>query len=225
VRSVLLSAFLLLAGTAPSRAVIIETFTNDSDFLSTVIVPPGNTVTIGSGGASPNITLIDTAPSVSAGPLTVSASSDQLFGDGALLSTSIERTDLILSFRNPILAFGLFPFITDAALNPISGELELTLVGSGSASFAVSNTGLSFVGYLSNTPFSSVRISINSFDGNVSSVGFNTLSQEVLIGIPVGTSANIPEPATLYLFAPGLIMLAGFGVSFRLNIAGLGRSE
>src|SRR5690242_15994030 len=56
-RSAALGFCLSMLAAAPLHAAIIQTFTDQAAFTAAVSIPPGNTVSIGTGGAAPNITV------------------------------------------------------------------------------------------------------------------------------------------------------------------------
>ena len=198
VRNVVLCAlFLLPAPYAP--AAVINTFTDEATFVSQVLV--ADTISIGVGGAAPNITLNGAASSASAGPLTATASPGNLFGDGSVLSTETERTTLVLSFAAPVLAVGLFPYITDDEFNALMGQLEVVLTGSATQTLDVSASGPSFIGYESDLGFSSLRISILSSDPNSNATAFAALANLIYLG---ASPVSVPAPGLLSLLAPAL---------------------
>jgi hypothetical protein len=201
-RSAALGFCLLMLAAAPLHAAVIQTFTDQASFTAAVSIPPGNTVSIGAGGAAPNITVNGAAPSASAGPVTVTASPGNLFGDGTVISTDQDRAILVLTFDSPVLAIGFTPSITDANFGPLSGVLQVVLVGSGTETLPTTSPG--FIGYESDTGISSVQILVLSFDTNVSDVAFATLGQSTLVG---ERASPIPAPGSGSLLIPFLALI------------------
>jgi len=201
-RSPALGFCLSILAAAPLHAAVIQTFTNQASFTAAVSIPPGNTVSIGAGGAAPNITVNGGAPSASAGSITVAASPGNVFGDGTVISTDQDRATLVLTFDHPVLAIGFTPSITDANFGPLSGELQLVLVGSGTETLPT--TGPAFIGYESDTGILSVQISVLSFDTNANDVAFATLRQSILVG---GRASSIPAPGSESLLIPFLVLM------------------
>jgi hypothetical protein len=220
-RSAALGFCFSILSTAPLHAAVIQTFTDQASFTTQVSIPPGNTVSIGTGGPAPNITVNGVTPSASAGPITVTASPGDVFGDGTLISTDQDRATLVLTFASPVLAIGFTPSITDANFGSLSGELQLVLIGSGTETLPT--TGPAFIGYESDTGILSVQISVLSFDMNASNVAFATLGQSILVG---ERASSIPAPGSESLLIPFLalilVLLRQKLVSSKLGFSGFG---
>jgi hypothetical protein len=175
-----------------ASAAITQTFASRGAFVAAVGHVTGYPT--GLAGQPPVF-----AASIVTGPVTLSALDDVLAGDGGdIVSTALDSDVLILDFAQPVFAVGLFGGIGDADFAFFDGETAIDVVGSGTTSFA--NTGTAqYFGLVSDTAFSQLRLSVQSFDGGTSSVAFVGLKRSIdLVG-------GVPEPSTW-----GLMML-GFG--------------
>ncbi len=199
---ILPAALFLLAQAGLSQAAVIRSFTDEAVF--TAQLPPTSIVTLGLGGAAPNITVNGAASSASAGALTIVASSGKLFGDGSVVSTETERTTLVLTFAKPILSIGFFPLITDDLFGSLLGQLSVALVGSDTATLAVVAGAPRFIGYESDVAFSTLRLSVLSSDPDANSTAFATLASRVELG---RSPVDVPAPGPAALLAPMLFWL------------------
>lgn len=200
--SVAAVSLILSAGTV--QAAIVATFSNSAAFLLAVPVPNANTVTFGPSGPGPFINLNGFATNASAGLLTVAASSGGLFGDSTVLTTDLALDTLILTFSQPVLDLGLSGFITDEFLAAVSGELLIDAVGSGTTTLAVTGAGAAFLGFRSDVAFSSLRISIDSFDQNATASAFVGLTNTMYIG---AAPVAVPAPGAMALLVPAIALL------------------
>lgn len=208
-RSVALVVSLVLASAGTAGAAIITTYTDRALFVAAQMPTSGNTITIGSPGGGPDISLIGAQPTISPSPasdnnLTVLADTGNLFGIGSALSTETERVTLVLSFAQPILAIGLYPYITDDAFVAGNGTLLLTLVGSGADTVVTSASGPAFIGYQSDVGFTSLTIALDTFDQNLIAAPYVTLADTIFLG---ASPVSVPAPGPIALLLPSLALL------------------
>lgn len=181
-----------LALTAPATAAITQSFGDRTTFLATV--SGLKSVSLALPGDAPVI-----VPEFVTGPVALSAIDGQLAGDGVdLISTELDNDVLVLNFARPVFAIGLLGGVVDEAFGFIDGELLVEAVGSGATGFSAVG-GSAFLGLLSDTRFSQLRVSITSFDTDAASVAF--------VGLQGQIDSAVPEPATW------LFLLAGFGLT------------
>lgn len=198
----------LVLSASAAQAAIVQTFSNSAAFLLAVPVPNSDRVTFGPVGPWPLIDLNGFAATASAGILNIAATTGDLFGAGTILSTEIDRDTLVLTFSQPLTALGLSGFITDALLNAVDGALLIDVVGSGQTSLAVTNAGAQFLGFRSDAAFSTLRISVSSFDQDATAVAFASLTQTIYIG-QRGPPTAVPAPGfTALLTAAAAMVLA-----------------
>ncbi len=190
----LAGACLALALPAMASAAIIQSFGNRAAFGAAVGHIAGNGLSL--PGAPPVF-----ATSLVTGPITLSALADHLAGDGGgIVSTALDADVLILDFAQPVFAVGVFGGIGDLDFAFIDGVTDVELVGSGTASFA-NGASAAYFGLISDIAFSQVRLSINSFDGGASSVGFVGLKDRIDL------ATAVPEPASWGLLSIGFAAL------------------
>ena len=190
----LASACLALALPAMASATITASFGNRAAFAAAIGHIAGNPLAL--PGAPPVF-----AASLVTGPITLSALADQLAGDGgAIVSTALDSDVLILDFAQPVFAVGVFGGIGDLDFAFIDGVTDIELVGSGTASFA-NGAAAAYFGLVSDIAFSQVRLSVNSFDGGASSVGFVGLQDRIDL------ATDVPEPASWGLLTIGFAAL------------------
>lgn len=183
---------LALALPAAASAAIVQVFADRPALAAAV-----------PGLAARSLALPGTAPvfvsAFTTGPLTISAADGMLAGDGVdLLSTEYDADTLVLDFAQPTFGVGLYGGIVDFDFAYLDGELLVDAVGSGTALFAA--PGATYFGFLSDVAFTQLRISLSSFDTNVSSVAFVGLQGQV------DEVLAVPEPAAWAL------MIAGFAL-------------
>lgn len=185
-------AFGAFAQAIPASAAIIQSFSDRTTFLATV--SGLNSVSLALPGDAPVI-----VPEFVTGPVTLSAIDGQLAGDGVdLISTEFDNDVLVLSFSRPVFAIGLLGGVVDETFGYVDGELLVEAVGSGATGLSAVG-GSAFLGLLSDTRFSMLRVSITSFDTDATSVAFVALQGQI--------DSAVPEPATW------LFLLAGFGLT------------
>jgi len=189
---------------SPARAAIIDTFTDSAAFLLQVPVPAVDQITIGPSGPGPIIDLTGAATSVTAGPVTVSATFGGVFGNSMMLSTEFESDTLVLTFIQSLRSIGLSGLITDEFFSAVGGELLVELVGSGSSPLAVGTGDPTFIGLRSDVGFSVVRISVASFNQNATSTPFASLTARILPD--VAPPNNIPAPGFTALLLPAAFL-------------------
>ena len=203
-RIVAAAAISLALTTGAAQAALVETFSNSVAFLAAVPVPNANTVTFGPVGPGPVLDLTGFAASASAGLLTATATTGGLFGASTVLSTEFDQDILVLSFSQPVLALGLFGLVTDEFFNAVDGALLIDVVGSGTATLATTNVGSAFLGFRSDVAFSSVRLSVSSFDVIATAVAFAGLTDTMYVG--AGPTA-VPAPGVAALLVPAIGLL------------------
>ena len=199
-------AALLIAMSVPfaASAAITQSFSDRATFVTAALHSTSTPLGLGSPGP---VFVSD----FTSGDLTITGRDGGLAGDGAdIVSTELDGDVLILNFATEVFGVGLFGGVTDFDFAYIDGEIGVEAVGSGVTSF-VANGGAYF-GLLSDVGFTQVRVSINSFDTNISSVGFATLQGSVEAAV------GIPEPMTW------MTMILGFGLlgsvqRFRRNVS------
>lgn len=184
-----------LAIPGAASAAIVQTFADRPAFAAAV-----------PGVAAHSLALPGTPPvfvsSLTAGGLTVTALDGLLAGDGIdILSTELDADTLVLDFAMPVFGAGLYGGIVDFDFAYVDGALLVDAVGSGTSVFAA--PGASYFGFISDVAFTRLRISLMSFDTNVTSVAFVGLQGRV--DEALGT-ATVPEPAAWTL------MIAGFAL-------------
>ena len=187
-------AALLIAMSVPfaASAAITQSFSDRATFVTAALHSTSTPLGLGSPGP---VFVSD----FTSGDLTITGRDGGLAGDGAdIVSTELDGDVLILNFATEVFGVGLFGGVTDFDFAYIDGEIGVEAVGSGVTSF-VANGGAYF-GLLSDVGFTQVRVSINSFDTNISSVGFATLQGSVEAAV------GIPEPMTW------MTMILGFGL-------------
>ena len=187
-------AALLIAMSVPfaASAAITQSFSDRATFVTAALHSTSTPLGLGSPGP---VFVSD----FTSGDLTITGRDGGLAGDGAdIVSTEFDGDVLILNFATEVFGVGLFGGVTDFDFAYIDGEIGVEAVGSGVTSF-VANGGAYF-GLLSDVGFTQVRVSINSFDTNISSVGFATLQGSVEAAV------GIPEPMTW------MTMILGFGL-------------
>lgn len=187
----------LTIGTA--RATIIQTYGDSASFLLAFPVANADTLTFGPTGPGPLADLTGSAVSVGSGFMAISAASGNLFGASTILSTETDLEVMVINFTQPILAVGLSALITDEFFSAIDGELFIEAVGSGGEDLLVTDAGAVFLGLSSDIAFSSLRISVNNFDQNASSVAFASLAETIYGARAVETSVPAPGAAALVL--------------------------
>ncbi len=181
--AILIGTCLALAVPVIASAAIIQTVGSRAAFTAAVGHISGQPLSL--PGAPPVF-----ASSLVTGPITLSALADQLAGNGGgIISTALDSDVLILDFAQPIFAVGLFGGIGDIDFTYIAGVTDVELVGSGSTSF-VNGITASYLGLVSDTAFSQLRLSVNSFDQGASSIGFVGLQNRVDL------ATAVPEPAS-----------------------------
>jgi hypothetical protein len=195
-----------LAGAA-AQAAIVQTYTTSVDFLADFPVPAADTVTFGPVGAGPLIDLIGSAASAGAGLVTITASPGNLFGDSTIVSTEIENETLLVTFSQPLEAVGLSALITDDVFGAIGGVLLIEAVGSGDQNLTVTDAGPSFIGLRSDVAFTSLRISVDSFDQNASAVAFASLTNTIFAARDNDVAVPAPGIAALLLPMAALALL------------------
>jgi hypothetical protein len=177
-----------------SEAGVIS-FTNRDDWLAAL-----------PGIASPPDTFEDLNDSFYISPLrrqgyTVSAANGLYSGRSSsrVLSTNSPEP-LTLRKSNPILAIGLSVGLTDIDFKPLTGSMDFELANE---VITRNTSGLVFMGFISSTPFTSLKISPLI----VSSALYPTIDNVEFY--PDSGVAPVPEPATFTLFsAAGLALLA-----------------
>lgn len=189
-------------GTA--RATILQTYTDSASFLLAFPVPNADTLTFGPTGPGPFADLTGAAVSVGSGFITIAASTGNLFGASTILSTEIDQATLVLTFAQPITAVGLSTLITDEFFAAIGGDVLIEAVGSGMEGLTVTDAGEAFIGLRSDVAFSTLRISVNSFDQNASSAAFASLSDTVYGAR--AASVSVPAPGGVALLLPMLAL-------------------
>jgi PEP-CTERM motif len=176
---------------ATASAAIIQTFDSRQSFAAAVGPILGLPISL--PGAPPVF-----ANALVSGPITFTARDGLLAGNGAnILSTEFDADALILDFATPIFAVGLFGGVGDVDFGYFDGTVEVDAIGSGITTF-VAGMRPTYFGFTSDTAFSRLKLSVQSFDGGVSSVAFATLQDQVDL-------SGVPEPASWAL------MIAGFG--------------
>ncbi len=189
-KSGLMAMLVAMAMPQMATATIVQTFATPTEFAAAA--PHITALPLNLAGAPPVF-----VSSYSIGNLLITAQDAGLAGDGAkILSTELDSDVLVLDFANPIYGIGLFGGVTDFDFGYIDGQLQIDLVGSGT-SILVANGAASYLGLLSDIAFNQVRISILSFDSNVSSVGFASLEDSV------STTSPAPEPQLWAMLAMG----------------------
>ena len=193
-----LGAFFLLLGLSDAQATIIQTFTSKAAFLAQVTVANGNIITFGPSGPGPVIDLTGTAANATGGLLEIEATPGVLFGASTVLSTDTALATLVFNFAQPLRAVGLSGFISDEFFAAVAGSLSLTATGSGGISIPVTTSGAVFRGIVSDVDFSSLTLTIDTFDLIATSAPFVTV-----------TDAAYLDPAPAVLPAPGIVVFLG----------------
>ncbi len=189
-----LGAALALLVSGSASATILNVYTTQAAYLAdlTVNVQNADTATFGPSGPGPLINQTGVASSLSGGLTTIAAVADQLFGNGTVLSTNISGDTIVLTFSQPLRALGFFGFVTDETFAAIAGSLKVDVAGSGIATLTNTAQGPEFIGFTSDVSFSSVQVSILTFDSNATSAPFVTLTESILPSrAPV---SNVPAP-------------------------------
>lgn len=191
-----IAALALSVGIA--RAAIVETYSTSAAFLLDFATP--DTVTFGPGGPAPLLDLTGFAQSATSGVATFSADTGGLFGASTILSTEIDGAALLVSFAQPLTAVGLFALITDEDFDAVGGTLGIEAVGSGAEDLTVTDTGASFLGLRSDVAFSTLRITVDSYDQNATAVAFASLTDRLFAA--ASNQRDIPAPGVAALLLP-----------------------
>lgn len=206
IRSLSIVAGIIMAlVAADGQAAIVQTFTSKTDFLAQVPIQNSNIVTFGPSGPGPVIDLNGFASNASAGAATITAGSGLLYGASTILSTEIDRAALVLTFAAPLHAIGLTAFISDELVAPVPGTLLFQIAGSGTTSLPLTSVvPQSFLGLVSDTDFSSLRIVVDNFDTDVTSVAFSTLTDAVYMDL--APPSVLPAPGLFVLLLPAVVL-------------------
>lgn len=202
-----IGALLVVATVGPAHAALVQIYSSASAFLVQNPVPNADRVTFGPTGPGVVIDLTGSAASASAGSLTLSASPGDLFGNSTMMSTDTDQATLILTFSQALHSLGFSAFVSDSAFGFVDGSLTIDVAGSGSQTVITSASGPTFIGFDSDVDFTSVTITIASFDSNVTAVAFPTLIDTVY---PALTAAPIPSPGLVSLLVPAVAMSGVF---------------
>lgn len=200
-----LTGLSLLVVASSAQATITDTYTTSAAFLADVTVLPANTITFGVGSGI-DITLNGAAAFAAAGGATISAGSGNLFGGGTVLSTETEQTAVVITFAQPVLGVGLYAYISDPDFVAVDGVLNVEAVGSGSTTVTTNDLAAAFFGFRSDISFTSLRISIDSFNQDITSAPFVGLTNTLLVGQAPRNEQPVPAPGLAALLLPAFLL-------------------
>lgn len=189
-------------------AAITQVFATRAAFMAAV---PGTTALSLALPGAPPVFVTD----FTTGNLTISAQDGMLAGDGVdIVSTELDADVLILDFAQPIHGVGLFGGVVDVDFAFVDGSLSVEAVGSGTTLLLAPSVG--YLGLLSDVAFTQLRLSVASFDGNITSVGFGALQSRIDRGPSV---AAVPEPAAWSLLIAGFTLVGMRRRTRRISVA------